>query len=120
MKVRYAKKENLTTGLVLVGLLSVPLLVVKDRIKKIRLEESEKKTIERIVRNTLNLEKNLTNDKVEKYIEFVRNLSIPNKMVCKNIILNGYDLIKSNSNIDENLKKQFRIILEVKGFKMIY
>lgn len=117
---RYSKSDTVKGVIAVASLLSIPVLVVRDRIKKIRLEEEEKKTIDRIVTNTVDLEKNLTNDKAERYIEFVRKVSIPNKMVCKNIILNGYDIVKSNSNIDENLKNQLRIILEAKGFNIIY
>ncbi|MCY6356544.1 transcription factor [Clostridium sp. ZS2-4] len=120
MKVRYVKKETLTAVATVVGLLSIPVLVVKDRIKKIRAEEEEKKNIEKLIKNTIKIEENLNNKKVGEYIELIRYIQIPNKVICKNIIKNGYDLVKLSENVDDKLKLELRIVLESKGIRVLY
>lgn len=117
MKIRY---ETLTSVATLVGLLAVPVLVVKDRIKKIRAEEEEKKVVEKLIKNTVKLEENLSNKKVREYIEVIRHSEIPNKVICKNIMKNGYDLVKSSENVDDKLKMELRIVLESKGVLVLY
>lgn len=117
MKIR---QETLTAIATLAGLLSVPVMVVKDRIKKIRAEEEEKKIIEKLIKNTVKLEENLNNKKVSEYIELIQHIQIPNKVVCKNIIKNGYDLVKSSENVDDKLKLELRIVLESKGIVVLY
>lgn len=117
MKIRH---ETLTVITTLAGLLSVPALVVKDRIKKIRSEEEEKKIIKKLIKNTVKLEENLNNKKVSEYIELIRDIQIPNKVICKNIIKNGYELVKSSENVDDKLKLELRIVLEGKGIVVLY
>ncbi|MCY6369095.1 transcription factor [Clostridium ganghwense] len=120
MKFKVEKKETLTAVVAAIGLLSIPALVVRDRIKNIRAEEEEKRIIKKLIKNTVNLEENLTNEKVTEYIEFVRQIKIPNKVMCKNIARDGYDMVKASENIEDNLKSNLRTILECKGVRELY
>ncbi|QGU94869.1 hypothetical protein GOM49_06935 [Clostridium bovifaecis] len=72
MKVKYNRKETLTGLITAVGLLSIPAIVVKDRIKAIRVQEEEKKAIQKIVKYTMELEENLTNNNVMQYIQRIK------------------------------------------------
>lgn len=117
MKIRY---DTLTSVATLAGLLALPVLVVKDRIKKIRTEEEEKKLIEKLIKNTVKLEENLNNKKVSEYIELIRCSQIPNKVIYKSIMENGYELVKSSENVDDKLKLELRIVLESKGVLDLY
>lgn len=117
MKIRH---ETLTAVATLAGLLSVPVLVVKNRINKIRTEEEEKKITEKLIKNTVKLEGDLNNKKVSEYIELIRNIQIPNKVICKNIIKNGYDLVEASENVDDKLKLELRMVLESKGIEVLY
>lgn len=117
---KYYRGETLKGIIAVLGMLSIPTLIVKDRIKKIRLEEEEKRITQKIVKNTMMLEESLNNKKVLKYIDFIKNTKIPQKILCKNIILNGYDIIKNKNSIDNTLKLRLKHIMELKGIREEY
>lgn len=120
MKVKYDRKETLTGLVTVIGLLSIPAIVVKDRIKAIKAQEKEKKAMKEIVKYTMELEENLTNKNVIQYIQSMKNIDIPNKIMCKNIIIEAYKLVKDNKDINDDLKADLRMLLECKGVSFVY
>jgi len=120
MNTKYNPKETLKGILTIAGLLSIPTLVIKDRIKDIRHKELERKTLDKIIKNTMELETDLNNLKVIQYLQFIQSIEIPNKILCKNIIIEGYKIIKDSKEIDEKIKGDLRFVLECKGVSFLY
>lgn len=120
MGTRYNRKETITGIIAVAGMLSIPVIVVKDRMKSIIEEESEKRTVNAIIKNTMELESDLTNMKVIKYLRFIQSIEVPSKTLCKNVIIEGYKMIKDSDNISDKLKADLRILLECKGVSFVY
>lgn len=120
MSAKLGKKEIATTIIYFAGMLSVPVLVVKNRMKKIRLEEKEKRNIYKILKYTIELENNLTNTMVMKYMKFIKSIDIPDKALCKNIIIDGYNIVKNSNKISDRLKSELRILLDCMGINFSY
>ncbi|MGY0374969.1 transcription factor [Clostridium sp. JNZ J1-5] len=120
MGAKYDRKETITGIIAVAGMLSIPVLVVKNRMKSIMEEEMEKRTMKAIIKNTMELESDLTNMKVIKYLQFIQSIEVPSKTLCKNVIIEGYKLIKDSDNISDKLKADLRILLECKGVSFVY
>ena len=120
MKHTYGKKETAAGAIAIIGLLAVPAMVVKNKMKTIRAREQEKRTIQKIIKNTMELENNLTNINVIRYVQFIQGINIPDKMICKNVIIEGFKLVRDCNDISDKLKADLRIILECKGVSFIY
>ena len=101
MKDKYDRKEAIAGLLTLVGMLSIPVIVVKDKIKSIKAQEEEKRAIEKIMKYSMELEENLTNKNVARYIRFIQDIEVPNKIMCKNIIIETYKLVKDSIDIND-------------------
>lgn len=69
----------------------------------------------RIKEITYELGKELDNEKVLDYINFIDGIEIPDRKVYWNTLKAGYRLIEMNSNIDNELKKQLKIVMLGKG-----
>ncbi|MFU0824983.1 transcription factor [Clostridium sp.] len=120
MKHKYNTRETLTGLLTIVGMLSIPVVVIKDKIKSIKTQEEEKRAVEKIMKYSMELEENLTNKNVARYIRFIEDIDVPNKIMCKNIIIETYKLVKDSTDIDDSLKADLRILLECKGVNFLY
>lgn len=120
MKNTYGKKERAAGAIAIIGLLAVPAVIIKNKAKTIRDREQEKRTIQKILKNTIELENNLTNINVIKYVQFIQSIEIPDKTICKNVIIEGFKLVRDCDDISDKLKADLRIILECKGVSFIY
>ncbi|MDR5659874.1 hypothetical protein RH915_10270 [Serpentinicella sp. ANB-PHB4] len=69
----------------------------------------------RIMQATLRLPENLNNQRVIEYIELIKNTNIPERRVYSEAVKSGYELIRINEEINEDLKKQLKIIILSKG-----
>lgn len=118
MAERYSKVGTVKSIITVIGLMSIPTLVVRDKVKRIRKEQQEKNIMEKILKKTLKLEKTLNNKVVAEYIDFIYGLDIPNKSICKNMILNGYELIYNDKRIDNDLKERLEKLIYNKGIKI--
>ncbi|KOA21485.1 hypothetical protein CLHOM_01560 [Clostridium homopropionicum DSM 5847] len=120
MNTKYNKKEILKSILTIAGLLSIPTLMIKDKIKNIRHEELQRRTLEKIIKNTMELDNNLCNLKAIQYLQFIQSVEIPDKTLCKNIIIEGFKMIKDSKEIDDRIKGDLRFVLECKGVSFLY
>jgi hypothetical protein len=120
MRDKYDSKETLARLLAIIGMLSIPALVVKDKVKFIKAHEEEKRAIEKIMKYSMELEENLTNKNVARYIRFIEDIEVPNKIMCKNIIIETYKLVKDSTDITDSLKADLRMLLECKGVNFLY
>lgn len=93
---------------------------IKNKIKFIKAKKNDQKQTQRILENTIELKNNITNKNVINYIMFIKNINIPNKILCKSIIIDVYKLIKDSENINQQLKVDLRMLLECKGVSFIY
>jgi hypothetical protein len=101
----------------LAGLLTTAGFIVKkkmDNKRKVVNDES----IMNLVQATKELKNNLNHEKVREYIETVDNIDLNTSNLW--IIKEGYDLIWGDKNINGDLKKDLKLILEMKGVKMCY
>ena len=69
----------------------------------------------RIKERTYQLGKDLTNDKIENYIEFIDNIEIPPRKYHWNMIQSGYEIVKMNNGIERSLTEQLKIVILSKG-----
>lgn len=61
------------------------------------------------------LGKDLTNVKVEDYIKFIENIEIPPRKYYWNMIKAGYEIVKTNKDIDIKLVGELRIVILCRG-----
>lgn len=120
MKYTYKKNEKVAGIIAIAGLLTVPAVVVKNIVKDIKVKEQKKRTIQKIIKNTIELENNLTTINVIKYLQFIQSIDIPNKTICKNVIIEGFKLVRDCEDINDKLKADLRILLECKGVSFVY
>jgi hypothetical protein len=120
VKYTYQKKEKAVGIVAIIGLLTVPAIVIKNRVRDIKIKEHEKNTIQKILKNTMELENNLTNINTIRYLQFIQSIDIPDKIMCKNVIIEGFKLVKDCEKISDKLKADLRILLECKGVSFIY
>jgi len=120
VKYTYKKNEKVAGIIAIAGLLTVPAVVVKNIVKDIKVKEQEKRTIQKIIKNTIQLENNLTTINVIKYLQFIQSIDIPNKTICKNVIIEGFKLVRDCEEINDKLKADLRILLECKGVSFVY
>lgn len=73
------------------------------------------KTGEEIRKITNELAKNLTNEKVKEYIDYINSIKVPNRKVHWNTLKAGYKLVQINDNINPQLKTELKIIMLSKG-----
>jgi len=57
----------------------------------------------------------LTDEKVNSFANIINSINIPNRAVNGKTIKAGYEIINMDTNIDEGLKSNLRIILLSKG-----
>ncbi|WP_231148366.1 transcription factor [Clostridium botulinum] len=91
-----------------------------EKIKINRIEKIKDKNTRKIVMYSICVKRNITNENVVKYIRFIKNIDIPNRILCKSTIIDVYKSIKDSENIKDNLKSDLRILLGCKGITFIY
>ncbi|KGM96685.1 transcription factor [Clostridium novyi A str. 4552] len=80
----------------------------------------EKKNTARIVKNSIYVKQNINNENVIGYIKFIKDIDIPSRTLCKNIIIETYKAIKNNIDVEDSIKSDLRILLECKGISFVY
>lgn len=69
----------------------------------------------KIKEKTYQLGKDLNNERVEDYIRYIDSVEIPSRKYYVNMIKAGYEIIKSNNDIDIKLAEQLRVVILSKG-----
>ncbi|KEI01107.1 transcription factor [Clostridium botulinum D/C] len=91
-----------------------------EKIKISRIEKIKDKNTKKIIKYSICVKENITNENVVKYIRFIKNIDIPNTILCKSAIIDVYKSIKDSENIKDNLKSDLRILLGCKGITFVY
>ncbi|EES90495.1 MULTISPECIES: hypothetical protein [Clostridium] len=95
-------------------------VTLMEKIKISRIEKINNKKTRKILKYSICIRENITNDNVAKYIKFIKDIDIPNITLCKSAIIDVYKAIKDNENIQDDLKSDLRILLGCKGITFIY
>ena len=51
---------------------------------------------------------------------FNEYIEVPNNIMCKNIMIETYKLVKDSRDINDSLKADLRMLLECKGVNFLY
>lgn len=93
--------------------------IIKKKIYFRIYKRNENKNIIRIIKNSIYVKQNISNEIVIGYIKFINEIDIPDRILCKNIIIETYKKIKESSVIKDNIKSDLRMLLEFKGVSFI-
>ncbi|EDS77730.1 hypothetical protein [Clostridium massiliodielmoense] len=80
----------------------------------------ENKNITKIIKNSMYVKQNINNESVIGYIKFIKDIDVPSRTLCKNIIIETYKAIKNSIDVEDSIKSDLRILLECKGISFVY
>lgn len=69
----------------------------------------------KIKEKTYQLGKDLTDEKVENYIKYIDSVEVPPRRYHWDMLKSGYEIVKTNKDIDIRLAEQLRITILSKG-----
>jgi len=119
VKFEFDKKETIGGVMTLVGFVTISACItgIRKCYKRKRKEVREKEDIENLIQQTRGLQEELNNDKVRDYIKIIKDMEMPNHIAAFVTAKDGYNIIKDSEIVDAQLKKDLKLLLEIKGVK---